>query len=110
MPYPSSNARKPQKVKPPVSAWIFYCEDLKKRMSEGTTDSSGWLADLDPNYTSRQVTLVLGERWKAASNEDRAPYEAMAAADKQRYEKEMREQRGADYGPSEEERRAMFGR
>jgi hypothetical protein len=35
-----------------------------------------------------QVGKVLGERWKALSEKQRAPYEAKAAADKKRYEDE----------------------
>jgi len=33
-----------------------------------------------------QVGKVLGERWKALNDKQRAPYEAKAAADKKRYE------------------------
>ena len=32
-----------------------------------------------------QVGKVLGERWKALNDKQRAPYEAKAAADKKRY-------------------------
>lgn len=35
-----------------------------------------------------QVGKVLGERWKALSEKQKAPYEAKAAADKKRYEDE----------------------
>lgn len=31
---------------------------------------------------------MLGEKWKALSDKQRAPYEAKAAADKKRYEEE----------------------
>lgn len=31
---------------------------------------------------------MLGDRWKALSEEDRKPYDAKAAADKKRYEEE----------------------
>ena len=31
---------------------------------------------------------MLGERWKALSDKQRAPYESKAAADKKRYEEE----------------------
>ena len=33
-----------------------------------------------------QVGKVLGERWKALNEKQRQPYEAKAAADKERYE------------------------
>jgi hypothetical protein len=35
---------------------------------------------------SGQVGKVLGERWKALNEKQRQPYEAKAAADKERYE------------------------
>jgi len=35
-----------------------------------------------------QVGKILGERWKALNDKQRAPYEAKAAADKKRYEEE----------------------
>ncbi len=35
-----------------------------------------------------QVGKLLGERWKALNEKQRAPYEAKAAADKKRYEDE----------------------
>lgn len=38
--------------------------------------------------TAGQVGKVLGERWKALNEKQRAPYEAKAATDKQRYEDE----------------------
>lgn len=34
------------------------------------------------------VGKLLGERWKALSDKQKAPYEAKAAADKKRYEEE----------------------
>ncbi|KAI9771700.1 MAG: Non-histone chromosomal protein 6 [Geoglossum simile] len=37
-------------------------------------------------YRLGQVGKVLGERWKALNEKQRAPYEAKAAADKKRYE------------------------
>lgn len=35
-----------------------------------------------------EVGRILGERWKALNDKQRAPYEAKAAADKKRYEDE----------------------
>ena len=39
-------------------------------------------------YLSGDVGKLLGERWKALSDKQRAPYESKAAADKKRYEEE----------------------
>ncbi len=42
----------------------------------------------NPGVSFGQVGKLLGERWKALSEKQRAPYEAKAAADKKRYEDE----------------------
>jgi hypothetical protein len=42
----------------------------------------------NPGISFGQVGKILGERWKALSDKQRAPYEAKAAADKKRYEDE----------------------
>jgi hypothetical protein len=42
----------------------------------------------DADRPSGQVGKILGERWKALSEKQRAPYEAKAATDKKRYEDE----------------------
>ena len=40
------------------------------------------------NTFTGQVGKILGERWKALNEKQRAPYEAKAAMDKKRYEDE----------------------
>lgn len=42
----------------------------------------------NPGISFGQVGKLLGERWKALNDKQRAPYEAKAAADKKRYEDE----------------------
>lgn len=42
----------------------------------------------NPGVSFGQVGKLLGLRWKALSDKQRAPYEAKAAADKKRYEDE----------------------
>ena len=40
------------------------------------------------NLWPGEVGKLLGEKWKALSEKQRAPYDAKAAADKKRYEQE----------------------
>lgn len=40
------------------------------------------------DFTLGEVGRLLGERWKALNDKQRAPYDAKAAADKKRYEDE----------------------
>lgn len=42
----------------------------------------------NPGISFGTVGKILGERWKALNEKQRAPYEAKAAADKKRYEDE----------------------
>lgn len=42
----------------------------------------------NPGVSFGEVGKLLGQRWKALSEKQRAPYEAKAAADKKRYEDE----------------------
>lgn len=39
-------------------------------------------------FPKGEVGRLLGERWKALNDKQRAPYDAKAAADKKRYEDE----------------------
>ena len=41
----------------------------------------------------KEINKLLAKQWEALSIEQRTPYEAEAAADKERYEKEMEEYR-----------------
>lgn len=40
------------------------------------------------DFIAGEVGRLLGERWKALNDKQRAPYDAKAAADKKRYEDE----------------------
>jgi len=43
----------------------------------------------NPELSFREMPKKLGEYWQALSKEERMPYEKMAAADKERYDREM---------------------
>jgi len=43
----------------------------------------------NPDLSFREMPKKLGEYWQALSKEERMPYEKMAAADKERYDREM---------------------
>ena len=42
----------------------------------------------DPSLAAKDVMTKLGEMWRAATDAEKKPFEAQAAADKSRYEKE----------------------
>jgi hypothetical protein len=51
-------------------------------------EQRGKVRDENPGIMFGQVGRILGERWIAVSDEQRAPYESRAAVDKKRYEDE----------------------
>lgn len=57
---------------------------VRRHPSDAPVAASSWRADTNPGEVGR----ILGERWKALNEKQRAPYEAKAAADKKRYEDE----------------------
>ncbi|KAK4183318.1 Non-histone chromosomal protein 6 [Podospora australis] len=67
----------PNAPKRGLSAYMFFANEQRENVREE-----------NPGVSFGQVGKLLGERWKALSDKQRAPYEAKAAADKKRYEDE----------------------
>ncbi|KAL2141597.1 hypothetical protein VTI28DRAFT_2199 [Corynascus sepedonium] len=67
----------PNAPKRGLSAYMFFANEQRENVREE-----------NPGVSFGQVGKILGERWKALSEKQRAPYEAKAAADKKRYEDE----------------------
>ncbi|QSS52720.1 non-histone chromosomal protein 6 [Histoplasma capsulatum var. duboisii H88] len=67
----------PNAPKRGLSAYMFFANEQRENVREE-----------NPGISFGQVGKVLGERWKALNEKQRAPYEAKAAADKKRYEDE----------------------
>ncbi|KAF3938167.1 hypothetical protein ABW19_dt0201232 [Dactylella cylindrospora] len=67
----------PNAPKRGLSAYMFFANEQRENVRAE-----------NPGIAFGQVGKVLGERWKALSDKQRAPYEAKAAADKKRYEDE----------------------
>ena len=80
----SSPKKKPKKdknaPKKPRTAYTLFCNDKRDAIKEQNAD-----------ITFSEVNKLLGEQWKAATLTEKEKYEAMAAEDKMRYEKEMKE-------------------
>lgn len=78
-----------------LSAFMFFSNDKREQVK----------AD-NPGIAFGEVGKKLGELWKAASAEDKAPYEAKAEEDKKRYAADMeayRAKKGDDGQPAEAE-------
>jgi len=67
----------PNAPKRGLSAYMFFANEQRENVRAE-----------NPGIAFGQVGKVLGERWKALSDKQRAPYEAKAATDKKRYEDE----------------------
>jgi hypothetical protein len=61
-------------VKNPTSAYIFYCKKHRTETKEA-----------NPELKSTELTAALGAKWSALTDEGKAPYNTLAAADKERY-------------------------
>ncbi|KAF2084958.1 non-histone chromosomal protein 6 [Saccharata proteae CBS 121410] len=75
----------PNAPKRGLSAYMFFANDQREKVREE-----------NPGIKFGEVGKLLGERWKALNEKQRAPYEAKAAADKKRYEDEKAAYNAAD--------------
>jgi len=64
----------PNAPKRPTTAYFFFAADRRPEVKEQ-----------NPSYSITQVASALGEIWRSFDDEDKVPYEAKAAKDKQRY-------------------------
>jgi len=76
-PKAAKKKKDPNAPKRGLSAYMFFANEQRDNVRSE-----------NPGIAFGQVGKVLGERWKALSEKQRAPYEAKAAADKKRYEEE----------------------
>jgi len=82
---PKGEKRKRKKAKDPnapkraLSAFFWFCNDERPKVKETIPDAS-----------VGEVAKELGRRWNAISPDVKQKYEALAAKDKARYEKEMK--------------------
>lgn len=72
-----TNCSDPNAPKRGLSAYMFFANEQRPNVRTE-----------NPGISFGQVGKILGERWKALNDKQRAPYEAKAAADKKRYEDE----------------------
>ena len=74
----------PKAPKKPRTAYVMFLSAAREGMvaTIKAEDPEAWEAG---KVSAGDVTKRLGEAWKALSKEDRGPYEAQAAEDKQRY-------------------------
>ncbi|KAI8885347.1 HMG box protein, partial [Backusella circina FSU 941] len=67
----------PNAPKRGLSAYMFFSQANREKIKQE-----------NPDATFGQLGKILGEKWKAMSEDDKKPYNDKAKADKERYEKE----------------------
>ena len=70
----------PNAPKRPLSAFFLFCHDERPAVKL-----------MYPTYSVGEAAKELGERWNKVTIEDKQKYEAKAALDKERYEREMQD-------------------
>ena len=71
---------------------MFFSQDKRPKLREQT-----------PSATVGDMAKQLGAAWKIMTPEQKAPYEAQAKKDRERYEVEMVQYRKGEYNREEEE-------
>ncbi|XP_064482042.1 high mobility group protein B1-like [Ornithodoros turicata] len=90
----------PNAPKRPLSAFFWFCNDERPKVREENPDNS-----------VGEVAKELGRRWNDVSDDTKSKYEALAAKDKARYEKELKaykgkKNKGASPPPKERSKKA----
>jgi high mobility group protein B1 len=73
----------PNAPKRSLSAFFWFCQEERPKVRADNND-----------LTVGEVAKELGRRWNDVSSETKEKYEALAAKDKQRYEKDMKAYKG----------------
>jgi len=69
----------PNAPKRALSAFFWFCNDERPKVRE-----------TNPKYTVGDVAKELGRRWNECTEDQKSKFEALAAKDKARYEKELK--------------------
>lgn len=92
---PKGEKRKKKRAKDPnapkraLSAFFWFCNDERPKVKDSM-----------PEASVGEVAKELGRRWNAISSDVKSKYEALAAKDKARYEKEMKGYKAKSAKPS----------
>ena len=76
-------AKDPNEPKKPLTAYFIFMASKRTEVTDEVKAANGGKADVG------LIGKKLGEMWKTVSEEDKAEFQKQAAADKERYAKEM---------------------
>lgn len=86
---PRESSKKTKKIKDEnapkraLTAYFFFANDKRPEIREQ-----------NPDMKITEISKVIGEMWKDTSDEEKAKYQKMADADKDRYAQEMKDYKG----------------
>ena len=69
------------KIKKPVTSFFHFINDRRNKFKED-----------NPDMSMCQITKALSEVWKGLTDDERKKYEDLTTADRDRYNKELKEQ------------------
>eukprot|EP00854_Cymbomonas_tetramitiformis_P016961 gene16961-20151_t len=69
----------PNAPKRPMAAYMFFCMENREKVKTEM-----------PDLTFGEIGRIMGQRWAAASAEEKTKFTDMAEKDKERYEEEMK--------------------
>merc|ERR1712228_769368 len=75
---PKKKKKDPNAPKRPTSAYFFFAGDVRPGLREE-----------NPGLKITEVASLIGAKWRELDDDEKKPYQAQAAKDKKRYEKEM---------------------
>ena len=90
-PKKKKKAKDPNKPKRAMVAFMYFSIDQRPEVQKA-----------NPQLKIAEISKILGQKWRDMSDSQKAKYDAKAAADKKRYEKEMKA-----YKPPYKPKRAM---
>ena len=103
---PAKKKRKKEEGEPKGvrTSYLFFCEDMREEIDtvnadrrfefefesrEVVGDWELWRGQAHPTLGLTERAKIVGEKWKSLSEEQKQPYNDKAAADKERFQKEM---------------------
>ena len=90
-PKKKKKAKDPNKPKRAMVAFMYFSIDQRPEVQKA-----------NPSLKIAEISKILGEKWRGMNDSQKSKYDAKAAADKKRYEKEMKA-----YKPPYKPKRAM---
>jgi hypothetical protein len=78
-----------EKIKKPMAAYMHFTGTKREEIVAETNKARAEAEPKEAELKQSEIMALLGEKWRELTDEGKQPFEALAVADKARYEKEM---------------------